>query len=114
MASQQVLFNETIAGMKKAFKRKAYGRFTAKTRSAVRNSNCVLRTESDSDSEIDHYTNRGHKLKKRARFAHKGQLVPPTGPSAYKEVRSAVAVCSTAPVVVADLCLVTDYRICWY
>jgi hypothetical protein len=26
MANQQVLFAETIAGMKKAFKRKAYGR----------------------------------------------------------------------------------------
>ncbi|KAK5995043.1 hypothetical protein PT974_03436 [Cladobotryum mycophilum] len=65
MASQQVLFAETIAGMKKAFKRKAY--------------------ESDSDSEIDSYTNRGHKLKRRARFAHKGQLMPTTGPGAYKE-----------------------------
>jgi hypothetical protein len=28
MASQQVLFSETIAGMKKAFKRKAYGMIT--------------------------------------------------------------------------------------
>ncbi|KAJ4158587.1 uncharacterized protein LMH87_009106 [Akanthomyces muscarius] len=65
MATQQILFAETIAGMKKAFKRRAY--------------------ESDSDSEIEHYSNRGHKLKKKGRFAHKGQLVPPTGPSAYKE-----------------------------
>ncbi|KAK3186226.1 hypothetical protein K4F52_004990 [Lecanicillium sp. MT-2017a] len=65
MATQQVLYAETIAGMKKAFKRKAY--------------------ESDSDSEIDHYSNRGHKLQKRGRFARKGQLVPPTGPSSYKE-----------------------------
>lgn len=65
MASQQILFAETIAGMKKAFKRKAY--------------------DSDSDSEIDTYGNRGHKLKKRARFAHQGQLLPTTGPSAYKE-----------------------------
>ncbi|KAH7312413.1 RXT2-like protein [Stachybotrys elegans] len=66
MATQQVLFKETIAGMKKAFKRKAY--------------------ESDSDSEIDNYSNRGHKLKRRARFAHKGQLVPSSGPSSYKEI----------------------------
>ncbi|KAL6892796.1 RXT2-like protein [Trichoderma longibrachiatum] len=65
MASQQVLFAETIAGMKKAFKRRAY--------------------ESDSDSEIESYTNRGNKLKKRARFAHKGQLLPTTAPVAYKE-----------------------------
>ncbi|KAF4472070.1 hypothetical protein FALBO_1018 [Fusarium albosuccineum] len=65
MASQQILFAETIAGMKKAFKRKAY--------------------ESDSDSEIESYSNRGHKLKKRARFAHQGQLVPTNGPSSYRE-----------------------------
>ncbi|KAK0765219.1 hypothetical protein N5P37_002697 [Trichoderma harzianum] len=65
MASQQVLFAETIAGMKKAFKRRAY--------------------ESDSDSEIESFTNRGNKLKKRARFAHKGQLMPSAGPGAYKE-----------------------------
>ncbi|KAG8423756.1 hypothetical protein J3458_000621 [Metarhizium acridum] len=65
MATQQILFAETIAGMKKAFKRKAY--------------------ESDSDSEIDSFTNRGHKLQKRARFVHKGHLAPAAGPSAYKE-----------------------------
>lgn len=51
--------------MKKAFKRRAY--------------------ESDSDSEIESYSNRGNKLKKRARFAHKGQLVPNDGPSSYRE-----------------------------
>ncbi|ROT36631.1 hypothetical protein SODALDRAFT_335732 [Sodiomyces alkalinus F11] len=65
MAAQQVLFGETVAGMKKALKRTAY--------------------ESDSDNEIQHYSNRGHKLKKRALFAHQGQLVPPSGPEAYKE-----------------------------
>lgn len=43
-------------------------------------------TESDSDSEVESFTNRGHKLQKRARFAHKGQLAPTAGPSAYKEV----------------------------
>lgn len=65
MTSQQILFAETIAGMKKAFKRKAY--------------------ESDSDSEVEGYSNRGNKLKKRARFARQGQLAPTQGPSAYKE-----------------------------
>ncbi|KAL2755974.1 hypothetical protein ACRALDRAFT_1076629 [Sodiomyces alcalophilus JCM 7366] len=65
MAAQQILFGETVAGMKKALKRTAY--------------------ESDSDNEIEHYSNRGHKLKKRALFAHQGQLVPPSGPEVYKE-----------------------------
>ncbi|XXG95940.1 hypothetical protein Hte_002216 [Hypoxylon texense] len=66
MASQQVLFAETIAAMKKARKRKAY--------------------ESDSDSEVQYHGNRGHKLQRRARFIHEGQLAPPSGPEVYKEV----------------------------
>ncbi|KAI1074167.1 RXT2-like protein [Whalleya microplaca] len=66
MASQQVLFAETITAMKKALKRKSY--------------------ESDSDTEIDHHGNRGHKLKRRARFVHEGQLAPPSGPEVYREV----------------------------
>jgi hypothetical protein len=44
-------------------------------------------TESDSDSEIESYSNRGYKLKKKARFARQGQLVPNNGPSSYREVR---------------------------
>ncbi|OHE94274.1 hypothetical protein CORC01_10434 [Colletotrichum orchidophilum] len=66
MATQQILFAETVAAMKKALKRKAY--------------------ESDSDDEIDYYGNRGHKLQKRALFSHKGQLAPPSGPEVYNEV----------------------------
>ncbi|CCF35885.1 hypothetical protein CH063_07576 [Colletotrichum higginsianum] len=65
MATQQILFSETVAAMKKALKRKSY--------------------ESDSDDEIDHYGNRGHKLKKRALFSHQGQLAPPSGPEVYNE-----------------------------
>ncbi|RYC65598.1 hypothetical protein CHU98_g557 [Xylaria longipes] len=60
MASQHVVFAETILAMKKARKRRAY--------------------ESDSDSEVDNHGNRGNKLKKKARFAHEGQLAPPSGP----------------------------------
>ncbi|KAG8671485.1 hypothetical protein FPOAC2_04827 [Fusarium poae] len=73
MASQQILFAETIAGMKKAFKRKSY--------------------ESDSDSEIESYSNRGNKLKKKARFVRQGQLVPNNGPSSYKEYVEYAGVC---------------------
>ncbi|KAM0278998.1 hypothetical protein ACHAQH_004866 [Verticillium albo-atrum] len=65
MAAQQVIISETVAAMKKAMKRTAY--------------------ESDSDNEIEHYSNRGNKLKRRALFAHQGQLVPPSGPEVYKE-----------------------------
>lgn len=35
MATQQVLFAETIAGMKKAFKRKAYGKHFSPRLSAL-------------------------------------------------------------------------------
>ncbi|KAF6830700.1 rxt2-like protein [Colletotrichum plurivorum] len=66
MATQQILFAETVAAMKKALKRKTY--------------------ESDSDDTIDQYGNRGHKLKKRALFSHQGQLAPPSGPEVYNEV----------------------------
>ncbi|KAI8635671.1 RXT2-like protein [Xylariaceae sp. FL1651] len=66
MASQHILFAETITAMKKARKRRAY--------------------ESDSDSEVDYHGNRGHKLKKKARFAHEGHLAPPSGPEVYREI----------------------------
>ncbi|KAI0973249.1 RXT2-like protein [Xylaria arbuscula] len=66
MASQHVIFSETILAMKKARKRRAY--------------------DSDSDSEVDYHGNRGHKLKRRARFAHEGQLVAPSGPEVYREI----------------------------
>ncbi|TFB07794.1 hypothetical protein CCMA1212_000725 [Trichoderma ghanense] len=84
-SSQQVLFAETIAGMKKAFKRRAYGELCRASQPTSHHANPVASTESDSDSEIESYTNRGNKLKKRARFAHKGQLLPATAPVAYKE-----------------------------
>lgn len=45
-----------------------------------------LFADSDSDSSIDHTTNRGNKLKKRARFVHQGQLTSSMRPAAYKEV----------------------------
>ncbi|POS87892.1 hypothetical protein EPUL_000400, partial [Erysiphe pulchra] len=64
MTSQQAIFADTINCMKKAIKRKAY--------------------ESDSDNSIDKYTNRGKKLRKKARFVREGQLAPPTGPLVYR------------------------------
>ncbi|PMD48319.1 hypothetical protein L207DRAFT_505351 [Hyaloscypha variabilis F] len=64
MASQAALFSETIAAMKKAVKRKAY--------------------DSDSDSSIEQLTNRGNKLRKKARYIHEGQLALPSGPQVYK------------------------------
>ncbi|KAK0640980.1 RXT2-like protein [Cercophora newfieldiana] len=63
---QQAIIAETVIAFRKALKRKAY--------------------ESDSDSSIEHNTNRGYKLKKRARFVKKGRLDPSNGPAAYKEV----------------------------
>ncbi|EWZ87908.1 hypothetical protein FOWG_09574 [Fusarium oxysporum f. sp. lycopersici MN25] len=86
MASQQILFAETIAGMKKAFKRKSYGTEISLRLSRWRDWQLTIHpTESDSDSEIESYSNRGNKLKKQARFARQGQLVPNNGPSSYKE-----------------------------
>ncbi|RDL42015.1 Uncharacterized protein BP5553_01994 [Venustampulla echinocandica] len=64
MASQAIIFAETIAGMKRAVKRKSYGKMQI--------------------SSIEQLTNRGNKLRRRARFVHEGQLAPPTGPQVYK------------------------------
>jgi hypothetical protein len=86
MASQQLIFAETIAGMKKAIKRKAYGM----TPFAPSFSNLLMSlcdSDSDFDSEIEQLTNRGNKLRKKARFVHEGQLACPTGPQVYKRVR---------------------------
>ncbi|KAL2132934.1 hypothetical protein VTI74DRAFT_3155 [Chaetomium olivicolor] len=63
---QQAMIMETILGLRRSLKRRAY--------------------ESDSDSSIDHNTNRGNKLKKRARFVRQGRLASSMGPAAYKEV----------------------------
>ncbi|KAK0742337.1 RXT2-like protein [Apiosordaria backusii] len=43
-------------------------------------------TDSDSDSSIDQPTNRGNKLKKRARFVTRGRLTGSAGPAGYKEI----------------------------
>lgn len=42
-------------------------------------------TDSDSDSEIDHSTNRGSKLKRRARFVRQGQLGAADGLTVFTE-----------------------------
>ncbi|KAI9839921.1 MAG: hypothetical protein M1819_000113 [Sarea resinae] len=64
MAAQAVLIAETIAGMKKAISRRD--------------------DESDSDESINHPSNRGNKLKRKARYVHEGQLNLPNGPSVYR------------------------------
>ncbi|TVY78131.1 Transcriptional regulatory protein RXT2 [Lachnellula suecica] len=76
MASQAAQIADTIAGMKKAAKRKAYGKTPFRD------------FDSDSDSSIEQLTNRGNKLRKKSKFVHEGQLAPPTGPQAYKKVRA--------------------------
>ncbi|KAH8665857.1 RXT2-like protein [Tricladium varicosporioides] len=65
MASQAAIFAETIAGMKKALKRKSY--------------------DSESDSSTEQLTNRGNKLRRKSRFVQEGQLAAPTGPQVYKK-----------------------------
>lgn len=88
MASQLALFAETIASMKKAVKRKAYGGRSPMARPVYD----ILLTidccpDSDSDSSIEQLTNRGNKLRKKARYVRGGQLAPPNGPQVYKRVR---------------------------
>ncbi|KAK4127229.1 hypothetical protein N657DRAFT_567103 [Parathielavia appendiculata] len=63
---QQAMIVDTVLALRRTLKRKAY--------------------DSDSDSSIDQTTNRGNKLKKRARFVHQGRLTSSMGPAAYKEI----------------------------
>ncbi|KAK3901109.1 hypothetical protein C8A05DRAFT_16667 [Staphylotrichum tortipilum] len=63
---QQAMVMDTLLALRRTLKRRAY--------------------DSDSDSSIDQTTNRGNKLKKRARFVHQGRLASSMGPAAYKEV----------------------------
>ncbi|TVY88616.1 Transcriptional regulatory protein [Lachnellula willkommii] len=80
MAAQAAQIADTIAGMKRAAKRKAYGKTSSPSFSTISHAN-----DEESDSSIEHLTNRGNKLRKRSRFVHEGQLAPPTGPQAYKK-----------------------------
>ncbi|KAL9604539.1 MAG: hypothetical protein Q9219_000504 [cf. Caloplaca sp. 3 TL-2023] len=66
MTTQAMLIADTIAGMKKALAR---GRETY---------------SSDSEESIGRYTNRGNKLKRKARYVREGQLDRPNGPKVYK------------------------------
>jgi hypothetical protein len=94
MASQAAIFAETIAGMKKAVKRKAYG--TATPLWPDQSARILLivpcDVDSDSDSSVEQLMNRGNKLRKRARYVHDGQLAPPTGPQVYKRVGNCLAI----------------------
>ncbi|KAL8641841.1 MAG: hypothetical protein Q9228_001412 [Teloschistes exilis] len=64
MTTQAMVIAETVAGMKRA---------TASSPS------------SDSDESIDRSTNRGNKLKRKARYVHEGHLDRPNGPKVYKK-----------------------------
>ncbi|PKS11433.1 hypothetical protein jhhlp_003196 [Lomentospora prolificans] len=82
MASQQIIFAETIAAIKRNLKRKTY--------------------ESDSDDSIDHNGNRGQKLKKRARFTRQGQLAPPTGPEEVEYAGTRRSIINRNPPLIDD------------
>ncbi|CAK7211038.1 hypothetical protein SCUCBS95973_000994 [Sporothrix curviconia] len=64
-ARDQAIFLETVIGLQRALKRRSF--------------------DSDSDSEIEHSTNRGSKLKRRARFVRHGQLGAADGLTVFAE-----------------------------
>lgn len=96
----QIYVLETIKAMKKKIARDAIGKQTVPTEHPTSdhddesypsylpaNRICFV-IESDSDSEIQVPTNRGQKLKHKAKFVREGKLGPPTGPAVYKEAGS--------------------------
>lgn len=89
LTREQVLFADLAKAMKKTVARQANGKsFRCQEPSTTSLLTRAFGPESDSDSEIQQTTNRGNKLKKRARFVRQGKLGPPTGPAVYKEARS--------------------------
>lgn len=93
----QIYVLETIKAMKKKIARDAIGEQTMPMPTISHPGPKVYElladpiyplVESDSDSEIQAPTNRGNKLKHKAKFVREGKLGPPTGPAVYKEARS--------------------------
>lgn len=87
----QIYVLETIKAMKKKIARDAIGEAALPRRQV--SSSLLTRSrffflESDSDSEIQAPTNRGNKLKQKAKFVREGKLGPPTGPTVYREACS--------------------------
>ncbi|KAL8819529.1 MAG: hypothetical protein Q9223_002046 [Gallowayella weberi] len=64
MSTQAAVIADTIAGLKRATSR--------------------YNDSSDSGESIDRFTNRGNKLKRKARYVHEGQLDRPNGSRIYK------------------------------
>ncbi|ERT01128.1 rxt2-like protein [Sporothrix schenckii 1099-18] len=64
-ARDQAVFLETVIGLQRALKRRPF--------------------DSDSDSDVDHSTNRGSKLKRRARFVRQGHLGAADGLTVFTE-----------------------------
>lgn len=102
---EQLFVLQTIKGMKEKIARDAIGTraFSALPRGDLKLVADQFLLESDSDSEIQAPTNRGNKLKKKAKFVREGKLGPPTGPSIYKEARCSYAARVFAPSIVAML-----------
>ena len=92
MATQQAVFAEAIAGLKRELKRKAYGMLSKPLKVKlveISNTNAYrfnLYIGSDSDDEAHGSSNRGKKLLKRGRYVRQGQICISSGPEVYKEV----------------------------
>ncbi|CAK7272422.1 hypothetical protein SEPCBS119000_005117 [Sporothrix epigloea] len=95
-ARDQAIFLETVIGLQRALKRRSYGECCfvlswARGRGNVKlavldDPDILLRTlDSDSDSEIERSTNRGSKLKRRARFVRQGKLGAADGLAVFAE-----------------------------
>ena len=85
MAAQAALVAETIAGMKRAISGHQYCEYSRQ----VHETNLKLTkifAASDSDDAYLQPTNRGNKLKRKARFVQDGHSGRLDGPSSYKRV----------------------------
>lgn len=85
MASQQTLIAETIRGMKLAIKRRASDGESHVLRCTTEHTLTSAQVDYESDSSVRWHTNRGNKMKKRARLVREGRL-DTSGGQSYKKV----------------------------
>lgn len=83
---QELMIMRLVGDMKSAVKRSADGEYSSIDYFDKIQADIGFLLESDSDESVHQITNRGNKLKKKAKFVREGQLALPNGPQTYKKV----------------------------
>lgn len=83
---QELMIMRLVGDMESAVKRSADGEHSSIDYLDGSQADIGLFLESDSEESVHQITNRGNKLKRKAKFVREGQLAVPNGPQTYKKV----------------------------